>query len=110
MTNRPAYDLKTFMMVYNVYQIIACVWAMKMYFDTGVAFWELYCPETRPILSSVAYETANFMYWIKVSEMSETIVFLLRKKNKQVTPLHVFHHCITVTFIYVSCAFDLGEI
>ncbi|KAL5273165.1 hypothetical protein ACFFRR_000118 [Megaselia abdita] len=106
MKTRSAYSLKKFMMCYNVYQIVACIAAMKMYLDSKVAFWELYCPESRPIDSYIAYNIGFFVYWVKVSEMSETVVFLLRKKNNQVTPLHVFHHCVTVTFIYVSCAYD----
>lgn len=47
------------------------------------------------------YRLAYFVFLLKLSELSETVVFVLRKKQSQVTKLHVFHHFATVTLIYL---------
>ncbi|KAL5273388.1 hypothetical protein ACFFRR_000243 [Megaselia abdita] len=100
MRDRPAYKLKTFMVFYNIYQIVICVFSMKLILDTGVKFWGAYCPEVDTLDDSVLYSVGNLTYWIKVSEMVETVVFVLRRKEKQITNLHVYHHCVTLIIVY----------
>lgn len=111
MKARKPLSLRQFMVWYDVYQIVACIFLMKSIQETNVRFWGPYCFATHP--DPLNREDERFIelfsYWLKVSEMSETIVFLLRKKNNQVTLLHVFHHCVTVTFVYISHAFHLSR-
>lgn len=47
------------------------------------------------------YRLAYFVFFLKLSELSETVIFVLRNKRSQVTKLHVFHHIATVTLIYL---------
>lgn len=110
MINREPFDLHKFIVVYNVYQILACASYMRLLVKSGVKFWGVYCPETWYMAPQLQYNIGLYGFWLKASEMTETVVFLLRKKNKQVTNLHVFHHCITVTFLYFSVAYDFSEL
>lgn len=105
MKDRPPYKLKTFMVFYNIYQITICAYLMKLIVDTNVRFWGVYCPETEPNDDKVLFEVATLTYWVKVSEMVETAVFVLRKKSKQVSKLHVYHHCITLLIAYSTTAY-----
>lgn len=88
------------MVFYNIYQIVVCAFCMKLIVDTKVKFWEAYCPEAEPTDDSVLFSVAFLTYWIKVSEMIETVVFVLRRKEKQITKLHVYHHCVTLILVY----------
>lgn len=112
MKNRKPLNLKTFIVWYNAFQIFACIFLMKIIQQTNVRFWGPYCFATHPdtLDPEDGRSIERFSYWLKVLEMTETIVFLLRKKNKQVTLLHVFHHCVTVTFVYISYAFHLSRL
>uniref|UniRef100_T1GED4 Elongation of very long chain fatty acids protein n=1 Tax=Megaselia scalaris TaxID=36166 RepID=T1GED4_MEGSC len=43
-----------------------------------------------------------FLYFLKASEMTETVVFALRKKTNQISFLHVFHHSVMVLLVYFA--------
>lgn len=109
MDKREPFDLHNFMLAYNVYQILACATYMNILVKSNVRFWEVYCPENVYMEPQLQYNIGRYGFWLKASEMIETFVFLLRKKNGQVSKLHVFHHCITVTFLYFSVAYDFSE-
>lgn len=109
MVNRPAFSLKAFMILYNVYQIIASVNCVRLFLSTGARFWSLECPDTHNVSKERIHDIANFLYWLKVTELSETVVFILRKKMTQVSVLHVFHHCSTIGLVYTSISADFGK-
>jgi len=68
--------------------------------------WSLRC-ESIEWMTPAGLEQANvaYMYYIiKVTDLLDTIFFILRKKNNQATFLHVYHHFMTafVTFLVVK--------
>ncbi|XP_061623827.1 elongation of very long chain fatty acids protein 7a isoform X3 [Phyllopteryx taeniolatus] len=71
MENRKAFDLKGVLVVYN-FSVVAL--SLYMCYEMAATCW-LY-------------------YFSKFIEMLDTIFFVLRKKNNQVTFLHVYHHSI----------------
>lgn len=109
MANRPSLSLKTYMVFYNVYQIIASANCIRLFLSTGARFWSSECPETHQIPDEAILKIANFLYWLKVSELSETFVFILRKKMKQMSLLHIFHHCSTVCLVYTSISTNFSN-
>lgn len=46
------------------------------------------------------YQMANFILLVRISEYLDTIFFTLRKKQNQVTFLHVFHHAFVPIYAY----------
>jgi len=52
------------------------------------------------------YNLAYFLFWLKISELIETVIFVLRKKQNQVSKLHIFHHFSTVTLVYALINFN----
>ncbi|CAH0749935.1 unnamed protein product [Diatraea saccharalis] len=48
-----------------------------------------------------------YVYWLgKVTELLDTILFVLRKKYNQVTFLHVYHHASTMFGTYLLFLYD----
>ncbi|XP_011203626.3 elongation of very long chain fatty acids protein F-like [Bactrocera dorsalis] len=108
MRNREPFNLKRVIMVYNIFQIIyngimavlsvkllshyleqpdglACIRPMSM--DHPAKKFEIFC---------VLLYIGN-----KFSDYLETLFFILRKSYKQVTVLHVYHHIMMTTFLYL---------
>ncbi|XP_071042442.1 very long chain fatty acid elongase AAEL008004 isoform X2 [Parasteatoda tepidariorum] len=84
MKNRNPYDLRTPMLLYNIVLVALSGW---MFYRMLEAF---------------------YVYYIsKFIEFLDTIFFVLRKKNSQITFLHLFHHAImpitTWHFVKYGC-------
>ncbi|KAF4517187.1 hypothetical protein B566_EDAN005619 [Ephemera danica] len=60
----------------------------------------------------LAYTLSYGAWWYffaKVTELLDTVFFVLRKKQNQITFLHVYHHTITVLFSWGYLRFIPGE-
>ncbi|XP_017475876.1 PREDICTED: elongation of very long chain fatty acids protein 4 [Rhagoletis zephyria] len=105
MKNRPPYQLKTYIVAYNSAQMLACIYIINEIFritSTKIfRFWECSMFESNTLAEYLFNRVTYFTFWLKISELSETIVFALRKKQNQVSYLHVFHHCSTITLVYL---------
>lgn len=64
-------------------------------------FWKCSIVEMTEVRLDRQLRLAYFLFWLKLSELIETVIFIMRKKQSQVTKLHVFHHITTVTLIYM---------
>lgn len=106
MEHRKPYKLKAFMVCYNIYQIVSCAYVIKtMWKDDELPPTEYFskCTTAKSfLLDPYLYNFASVIYWLKASEMLETFVFVLRKKTNQISFLHVFHHCATITMSYLG--------
>ncbi|XP_072744132.1 very long chain fatty acid elongase AAEL008004-like isoform X3 [Anoplolepis gracilipes] len=115
MQNRPPYKLKTFIMLYNLIQILANIWMVKEHISFGwFSTFDLTC-------SSFSYSTPDFpntikifncIWWLlllKVFDLVETCVFVLRKKQNQVSKLHVYHHVSNIFFSWIYLKYVLEE-
>ncbi|KAI8419807.1 hypothetical protein MSG28_008453 [Choristoneura fumiferana] len=55
----------------------------------------------------------RFLWWtiiLKLMELFETVFFLMRKKERQASFLHVYHHCSTLTIIWSGVKYVGGGI
>nr|CAD7426270.1 unnamed protein product [Timema monikensis] len=77
MQKHSPFDLSTIIMVYNVAQIIHNVWILSEGLQAG--WWGSYNIFCQPVDYSSSAQALR-------------IFFVLRKKNNQITPLHVLHH------------------
>ncbi|XP_055921151.1 elongation of very long chain fatty acids protein 1-like [Eupeodes corollae] len=103
MKSRPAFQLKSYIVVYNILQVLSCVYLVhRILFSKlpTLVFWK--CPDIpRGTAEDKDFlHVSYFAFWLKVSELSETLVFVLRKKQRQVSFLHVFHHCATLFLVF----------
>lgn len=106
MEHRKPFKLKTFMVCYNIYQVVACIYVIKtMWQDEELPPQEYFskCTQAKCFVKHPKlYNFTSVVYWLKASEMLETFVFVLRKKHNQISFLHVFHHCATITMSYLG--------
>ncbi|KAJ6669883.1 hypothetical protein lerEdw1_000432 [Lerista edwardsae] len=98
MENRKPFDLKQIMALYNfgivafscymAYEFLMSGWA------TGYTFRCDIVDYSRSPLALRMVRVCWMYYFSKFIELLDTVFFVLRKKNAQVTFLHVFHHTI----------------
>ncbi|XP_016908566.1 elongation of very long chain fatty acids protein 1-like [Apis cerana] len=104
MKNRKPYNLKTFIQWYNIFQIIANAYLVQQNISAG---WfseiSVYCElpdySYKPGPMKIAY-TMWLTTMLKLIDLVETVVFVLRKKQEQISFLHVYHHVSTILLIW----------
>ncbi|XP_066581523.1 very long chain fatty acid elongase 4-like [Prorops nasuta] len=99
MKDRKPYNLKTFIKLYNIFQIVANAYFVKSFIDAG---WfttiSLGCEPINYATEGGPVKLAETMWWIlivKIIDYIETFIFVLRKKNRQISFLHLYHHVST---------------
>jgi hypothetical protein len=116
MENRKAFQLNNATRLYNLGQILACTYfVMNAAYGIGFSwsvFWKcLPVPEEKAEPSEKMVRFLNW-YWyffiLRLSEFSETIVFVLRKKQNQVSFLHVYHHITVVAIVWIFLKYSDG--
>ncbi|KAJ8668996.1 hypothetical protein QAD02_000255, partial [Eretmocerus hayati] len=104
MKNRKPYSLKTFLFCYNVFQIVSNAYIAYTFFNSGWSTeYTLGCEPARYTSRPIDVRMANISKWaflVKMIDLSETVVFVLRKKQNQISFLHVYHHVSTVVVSY----------
>ncbi|XP_017057399.1 elongation of very long chain fatty acids protein F-like [Drosophila ficusphila] len=105
MESRKPFDLRGVIKVYNIVQIIynVILCACSAFLMLGPGNYNFNCIENLPL----DHEWKNFERWTsyayyfnKYMDLLETFFFVLRKKNQQISFLHVFHHVIMVFLCY----------
>ncbi|XP_067209385.1 very long chain fatty acid elongase AAEL008004-like isoform X2 [Linepithema humile] len=112
MKNKPPYKLKTFILIYNIIQILANIWIVKEHITNGwFSKYIFICIPSDPTSPS-AIRLFNLVWWIlllKFFDYLETCIFVLRKKQNQVSGLHVYHHVSNVIFGWYFLKYLLDE-
>ncbi|KAI1883140.1 hypothetical protein AGOR_G00242160 [Albula goreensis] len=96
MRNREPVNLKAVLIIYNFSMV--CLSAYMFYeflMSSWLAKYSLLCQPVDYSTSPLAMRMAKVCWWFffsKVIELSDTMFFILRKKNNQLTFLHIYHH------------------
>lgn len=112
MRDRKPIKLNGFLRCYNVFQIIACsyfiAWAYKRGFEIK-STWK--CVRDKPGQEDLLdlCETNWKFIMLRLVELVETVVFVLRKKQKQISALHIYHHISTVTLLWTFLKYGMNE-
>ncbi|GLH08346.1 Elongation of very long chain fatty acids protein AAEL008004 [Gryllus bimaculatus] len=112
MRDRKPFKLKRTLIVYNALQIIANAYVFYM---VGSQFWfSTYSWRCEPIDTSnspSALEMIRLIYiyfWLKIADLFDTIFFVLRKKNQQISFLHLYHHSNMVILVWAGLKYFPG--
>lgn len=103
MEKRKAFNLKWLLAIYNLLQVATCCYIIYGFLSNELSiiqFWKCQSVDyksNRKANSLLVYSYQTFL--LKLVELAETIFFVLRKKQNQVSKLHVYHHVVR-TFIY----------
>ncbi|XP_005795685.1 elongation of very long chain fatty acids protein 4-like [Xiphophorus maculatus] len=96
MKNRKPFELKIVLIVYNFAMV---GFSAYMFYEFLVTSWlsnySLLCQPVDYSNSPLPLRMARVCWWFffsKIIELLDTLFFILRKKNSQLTFLHVYHH------------------
>uniref|UniRef100_T1D4I5 Elongation of very long chain fatty acids protein n=1 Tax=Psorophora albipes TaxID=869069 RepID=T1D4I5_9DIPT len=113
MENRKPFDLKLIIAAYNIFQVIACSYLVLNYIKVGFQF--SFIGRCTPRMNVEEYEhgqDAVYYGWLamclRMVEFIETVFFVLRKKQNQVSALHVYHHISTFLIVWWSLKLSLS--
>ncbi|CAL1682355.1 unnamed protein product [Lasius platythorax] len=114
MEKKPAFQLNTVMLLYNAFQVLFSIWLASLVLDieiknlfSFVHGCNFHLPPDAEIkhIQVVLSRAAWWYFFAKITELFDTVFFVLRKKQDQVTFLHVYHH--TVTALSAWCYLKL---
>ncbi|XP_011634278.1 elongation of very long chain fatty acids protein AAEL008004-like [Pogonomyrmex barbatus] len=112
MKNRPPYKLKNFILLYDFIQIVINAWFVMEFISAGVFTKYIPTCSNSNFDASDATKILNMIWGIiplKLFDYVETCVFVLRKKQNQVSILHVYHHVSNVIFVWYFLKYTLDE-
>lgn len=112
MKDRKPFDLDNFTRCYNVFQVVTCIYFVNWAYNRGFTLsstWQ--CPEKKTSWEDfVSLVNCNWRFIIlRLIELVETVVFVLRKKQNQVSTLHVYHHISTATMLWLFLKYQVNE-
>ncbi|RWS12778.1 elongation of very long chain fatty acids protein-like protein [Dinothrombium tinctorium] len=112
MQNRPAFDLRKLMIVYNLTMIIT---SLLMFIEMGnLIGWGKYtfhCQKVDYSDAEIPLRMCNIGWYFlltKYIEFTDTIFFVLRKKQNQISNLHVIHHSLVPITVWVGMKYAPG--
>ncbi|XP_033335532.1 very long chain fatty acid elongase AAEL008004 [Megalopta genalis] len=112
MANRKPFKLRGALLAYNAFQV---VFSLGMLYEHLMSGWLLdYSYKCQPVDYSQnpsALRMANLCWWYfisKFTEFADTMFFTLRKKDSQVTFLHLYHHSLTPLETWICVKFIAG--
>ncbi|CAG9759461.1 unnamed protein product [Ceutorhynchus assimilis] len=114
MKNRKPFVLKNAMIFYNLYQVLFSIWLCSHALNVKNAiphFLNHTCRNPSPNKEFQAM-LANGAWWYffsKITELLDTVFFVLRKKQSQVSFLHVYHHSVTMVGSWAYLKYLPGE-
>lgn len=107
MHKKQALDLRRIVRVYNFVNIAFNVWLAYRGIHlsgNGFSFFNCHCLDRDYKRFSVYID---IFILSRVIDFLDTIFFILRKKQSQVTGLHVFHHSLVPLVIYLVASFSM---
>ncbi|XP_050498401.1 elongation of very long chain fatty acids protein-like [Diabrotica virgifera virgifera] len=113
MQNRKPFELTTIIRAYNLSQVAACCYLIYTIATSGwiQGDYSLGCQTVDYSNTPNAVRVAKafyLVYWLKCYEMIETGLFGLRKKFKQISVLHVYHHSSSLVLAFLATKFIPG--
>lgn len=110
MKDKPAYNLKTVIRFYNIFQIFANTILLKTFFELDLIQQTLnMCLPITYTTDPTTMKMIGTIWWVlllKIFDLIETGFFVLRKKDRQVSFLHVHHHIIAILLAWLSIRYQ----
>ncbi|CAH1395777.1 unnamed protein product [Nezara viridula] len=115
MEGRKPFNLKYVMIVYNLCNVVFSSWLCWQLLGDPDAMSYIYqyqcAPKSRHTNHLVYKMNSNswFYFVSKMFELLDTVFFVLRKKQNQITVLHVYHHANMVVSTWAYLKYIRGE-
>lgn len=109
MEKRQPYNIDNILIVYNIIQIAVCMYLVVFGFDTVWNKYKWDCAEVmKDDHGNYVAKLVYIYFLLKVADLLDTVFFVLRKKQNQVTFLHVYHHFGMVILTFFGVRFVPG--
>uniref|UniRef100_A0A182NK47 Elongation of very long chain fatty acids protein n=1 Tax=Anopheles dirus TaxID=7168 RepID=A0A182NK47_9DIPT len=112
MRDRKPMDLRRVIIFYNLFQVLLSGYMFYEHLMAGwVSGYSLTCQTVDYSDSPMSRRMFNlcYVYYLsKLSEFADTVFFVLRKKQSQITDLHVYHHSLTPIEAWILTKFIAG--
>uniref|UniRef100_A0A182JRF0 Elongation of very long chain fatty acids protein n=1 Tax=Anopheles christyi TaxID=43041 RepID=A0A182JRF0_9DIPT len=112
MRDRKPMDLRRVIIFYNLFQVLLSGYMFYEHLMAGwVSGYSLTCQTVDYSDSPLSRRMFNlcYVYYLsKLSEFADTVFFVLRKKQSQITDLHVYHHSLTPIEAWILTKFIAG--
>lgn len=108
MKDRKPFSLLVPVRIYNVFQVVACTYFIsrsKPEYSLRYTWQCLHVP-----MSDEMTIVSWFYLLLRLAEFVETVFFVLRKKQNQVSTLHVYHHISTAAILWMFLKYSGGEL
>lgn len=117
MEKRPAFQLNTVMILYNAFQVLFSIWLTSLALNIEIKYLfnfhgcgsHLSSDAEMKHKQAAITQSAWWYFFAKIIELLDTVFFILRKKQNQVTFLHVYHHSSTAISSWVYLKLLPGE-
>ncbi|XP_046733761.1 elongation of very long chain fatty acids protein 7-like [Diprion similis] len=114
MKDKQPYDLRNILIGYNFIQVLISIYLFKEALMAGWLYDFSYkCQPTDYSESSTAMRIsrAYHVYFLsKLSELLDTVFFVLRKKERQISFLHLYHHTLMLWTTWIGVRYFSGVI
>ncbi|KAH9639571.1 hypothetical protein HF086_005828 [Spodoptera exigua] len=106
MKDEKPFKLKRIIMIYNIFQIIASGYIFYLGLFSG--WFTTYSWTCQPVdeTDNPTTRTMHNAFWaytiVKFIDMLDTVFFVLRKKDRQISFLHLFHHSMMPLASYIG--------
>ena len=112
MKNRQPWNLKLILIVYNSALVFLSIYMFyEFVISSTLANYSYVCQPVDYSRSELAMRMASVCWWFffsKVIELLDTLFFILRKKNNQISFLHVYHHCTMIINWWLGANYIAG--
>lgn len=113
MKDRKPYDMRNIILLYNVALVTINGWLFysgSWITNFGLDSWKCQPVDrrSRDPLDLYKIQLGWYFYVTKTIDFCDTFFFVLRKKNRQISGLHVFHHSCMPLFCWIGLKFTPG--
>lgn len=112
MANRKPFKLKEVLVLYNGFQVLFSLYMLYEHLMSGwLLDYSYMCQPVDYSHNERAMRMANLCWWYyisKLTEFADTIFFVMRKKDSQITLLHLYHHSLTPIETWILVKFLAG--
>ncbi|KAL0892503.1 hypothetical protein ABMA27_015606 [Loxostege sticticalis] len=111
MKNREPYKLKNTILVYNAIQVILSAYFVYLSLLSLIpfGFFPETCVEDDPEKRKVMIYAVYIYFLGKITELLDTVFFVLRKKYNQVSFLHVYHHSSVIVGTWLMFRYSISQ-
>ncbi|XP_046658745.1 elongation of very long chain fatty acids protein AAEL008004-like [Homalodisca vitripennis] len=115
MATQKPYEIRNLMMAYNIFQVVYNARIFLQLFMVEGALWYLSnhtchpMPATINPLKYVFFSNSWYYFISKITDLLDTVFFVVRRKQSHVTFLHVYHHTVMVLSTWIFLKYVRGE-